>query len=122
MHTHYIDVTIDPVGVVAYIAHDNLTVTCTAIGCKDSMGLKFFSIVNDSMHDIGLCTTELEEEYLNIKTKTCNSTVDMSDNGTLLLCGVVRRSGNNFSKELEILVQGQLYINLFNIIIFPRGS
>ena len=92
--------------------------TCKAIDCKDSIGLKFFSIVNDSIHDIVLCTTELEEEYLNIKTKTCNSTVDMSDNGTLLLCGVVRVSGNRYSKELEILVQGQLYIDLFNIIIF----
>ena len=90
--------------------------TCTAIDCKDSIRLEFLSIVNGSMHDIVLCTTELEEEYLNIKTKTCNSTVDMSDNGTLLLCGVVRRSGNNHSGVLEILVQGQLYIDLFNII------
>ena len=52
------------------------------------------------MHDIGLCTTELEEEYLNIKTKTCNSTVD---NGTLLLCGVVRRiSGNRYTVKTDI--------------------
>ena len=118
MHTHYIDVTIDPVGVVAYIAHDNLTVTCTAIDCKDSIRLEFLSIVNGSMHDIGLCTTELEEEYsTNIRIKTCNITVDVRNNGTLLLCGVVRRpSGNNHSEVLEILVQGQLYINLFNII------
>ena len=90
--------------------------TCKAIDCNDSMGLKFYNDASGNPQDIGLCTTGLEEEYLNIETKTCNSTVDMSDNGTLLLCGVVRRSGNIFSKELEILVQGQLYINLFNIV------
>ena len=85
--------------------------TCTAIDCKDSIRLEFLSIVNGSTHDIGLCTTdlELEEEYsTNIKTKTCNSTVDMRNNGTLLLCDVVRTSGNNHSEVLEILVQGQL--------------
>ena len=112
MHTHYIDVTIDPVGVVAYIAHESLTVTCTAVNCKN-FKIKFYN----NAQDHGLCTTGLEEEYsTNIRTKTCNGTVDMRNNGTLLLCGVVRTSGNNHSEELEILVQGQLYINLFNII------
>ena len=82
------------------------------------MQLEFYNYASGTPQDIGLCTTGLEEEYLNIKTKTCNSTVDMSDNGTVLICGVIRKSGNNFSEELEILVQGQLYINLFNIIIF----
>ena len=120
MHTHYIGVTIDPVGVAKYIVHDSLTVKCKAVNCKD-FKLKFYNNASGIPQDIGLCTTGLEE-YPNITTKTCNITVDMRDNGTVLLCGVVRRSGNNFSKELEILVQGQLYINLFNIIIFPRGS
>ena len=89
--------------------------TCTAVNCKN-FKIKFFNNA-DIPQDYGLCATGLEEEYsTNIRTKTCNGTVDMRNNGTLLLCGVERTSGNNHSEELEILVQGQLYINLFNII------
>ena len=91
--------------------------TCEAVNCNNFIELKFYNAnASGFPHDIGLCTTELEVEHP--ETKTCNSTVDMMNNGTLLLCGVVRTPHNKYSKVLEILVQGQLYINLFNIIIF----
>ena len=108
MYTLYyiIDVRIDPVGVVELIVHENLTVTCQAFDCKDSSGLSFFNNASGAPQDNGLCTTVLDST----ETKTCNAIVDMSDNGTLLLCGAVRKSGNNYSDELMILVQGQLHV------------
>ena len=119
MHTHYIDVTIDPFGIVAYIAHDSLNVTCTAVNCNGSKEIHFYNNASGTPQDFGLCTSTivLEEEYP--EPKTCNVTVNVRNNGTLLLCGVVRskKSRTRYSEELlEILVQGQLYIDLFNII------
>ena len=76
-------------------------VACQADGCDN---LKFFNNVSGNPTDTGLCSTKNDDDLGNI---TCNATVTMGDDGTILICGVLRKNGNVYSKdELKVLVQG----------------
>ena len=113
----YIVVTIHPVGVVGLIVHENLTVTCKAIECHCDpgafIGLNLFRSTSDGpMSNNVLCRTTLPIKDCNnccnnLITSACSAKVDMSDNGTRLLCGIVRNDTINiYSDEVELLVQG----------------
>lgn len=109
----YIVVTIHPVGVVGLIVHEYLTVTCKAIECHCDPGalieLKLFRSTSDGpMSNNVLCRTTLPiKDCNNLTTSACSAKVDVSDNGTRLLCGIVRKSTINiYSDEVELLVQG----------------
>lgn len=95
-------VAIRPSGTKVLLVNQSLNnVICQADGCN-STHLKFFNSVSGNPTDTGLCSTI---DFLgNI---TCNATVTVRDNGTILICGVLRQSGNIYSKnELKLLVQG----------------
>ena len=82
-------------------------VACQADGCDNLIKLKFFNSVSGNPTDIGLCSTKNEIFDDDLGNITCNATVTMRDNGTILICGVLRKNGNIYSKDkLKVLVQG----------------